>query len=234
MAFCLIYHYATKKYLNPYKLVMVFGKKGSGKTTLLTKLVMECNKKDVPVYSTEVIPGSYLIDPKDIGYCEFQENSVVLIDEVGMVWDNRGFKDFDPKVRDWFKLQRHRKVKVYLFSQTFDVDKKIRDLTDEMYLIERKLRIFSYAKRILKRTVLLESKNNEKGESKLSEDLVFDSLLFFWCGSRKFTFIPKYAGLFDSFVAPKLADKEFDLTPFPIPVKKASFWMSLKSRFDAS
>ena len=28
----------TQKYVNPYKLIFVFGKKGSGKSTLLTKL----------------------------------------------------------------------------------------------------------------------------------------------------------------------------------------------------
>ena len=30
--------YLAYKYRNPYKLIMVFGKKGAGKTTFLTKL----------------------------------------------------------------------------------------------------------------------------------------------------------------------------------------------------
>lgn len=29
----LIFNFATRKYLNPYKLYLVFGKKGSGKST---------------------------------------------------------------------------------------------------------------------------------------------------------------------------------------------------------
>ena len=29
-----VFHLCTKKYINPYKLYMVFGKKGSGKSTL--------------------------------------------------------------------------------------------------------------------------------------------------------------------------------------------------------
>ncbi len=46
LAFCIFvvfpacfigYHLATRKYLNPYKLIFIFGKKGSGKSTLLTK-----------------------------------------------------------------------------------------------------------------------------------------------------------------------------------------------------
>lgn len=222
MAGCLsvmvVYHYATRKYLNPYKLTMIFGKKGSGKSTLLTKLALEYQSKGIPVYSTEHIPGTYQIFPEDIGYAEFPENSVVLIDEVGMIWDNRHFKNFDTKVRDWFKLQRHRKVRVYLFSQTFDVDKKIRDLTDEMYLVEKKFRVFSYSKRIIKRIVL--NKSTSEAPSKIDEDLVFDSLLLFWCGSRRFTYIPKYAKYFDSFVAEPLELREFEYIPLNCPVKK--------------
>ena len=206
-----LYHFLTRQYLNPYKLVMSFGKKGSGTTTLLTKIALQYQKQGVPVFSTERIPGCFLIQPEDVGYFEFPEGSVLLIDEVGMVWDNRNFKSFKVEVRDWFKLQRHRKIRVYLFSQTFDVDKKIRDLTDEMYLVEKKFRVFSYAKRINKRTVL--NKSTAESPSKLDEDLEFDSLLLFWCGSRKFTYIPKYARYFDSFVSPALDTKPFPLLP---------------------
>ena len=49
LAFCIFvvfpacfigYHLATRKYLNPYKLIFIFGKKGSGKSTLLTKYAL--------------------------------------------------------------------------------------------------------------------------------------------------------------------------------------------------
>lgn len=216
LACLIVLHKLTAKYLNPYKLTMIFGKKGSGKSTLLTKLALEYQSKGIPVYSTDAIPGCYLIEPEDIGFVELQPDSVLLVDEVGMIWDNRGFKTFKPEVRDWFKLQRHRRIRVYLFSQTFDVDKKIRDLTDEMYLVQKRLRVFSYAKRILRRTVL--NKSTAEAPAKIDEDLVFDSLLFFWCGSRKFTFIPRYTKYFDSFVCAPLRHKEFEqLPPFKIP-----------------
>lgn len=174
---CLIaFHKLTAKYLNPYKLTMIFGKKGSGKSTLLTKLALQYQAKGIPVYSTEAIPGCYVLEPEDIGFVELQPESVLLVDEVGMIWDNRGFKTFKPEVRDWFKLQRHRRIRVYLFSQTFDVDKKIRDLTDEMYLVQKRLRVFSYAKRILRRTVL--NKSTAEAPAKIDEDLVFVPFCF--------------------------------------------------------
>lgn len=219
--FAVIYDRLTHKYLNPYKLIMIFGKKGSGKSTLLMKLAIEYMVKGIPVYSTENIPGTYKIDYKDIGYKAFPPDSVILIDEVGMIWDNRNFKSFDPKVRDWFKLQRHYKCTVYLFSQTFDIDKKLRDLTDEMYLVEKKFRVFSYAKRILKKQILHAS--TPEAPSRIDEDLEFDSLLFFWCGSRRLTFLPKYAPYFDSFAAPQLEEADWQQSELPPALRDRFF-----------
>lgn len=142
-----------------------------------------------------------------------------IIDEVGIIWDNRGFKNFPSEVRDYFKLQRHYKHVVILASQTFDVDKKIRDLADEMYLVEKKFRIFSYAKKILRKTVLVEATG--ESPSKIDENLEFDSLLLCWAGSRKFTYIPKYTKYFDSFKTPQLPEKDFEKVPeLVIPVKR--------------
>lgn len=216
----LLYHVKTKKFLNPYKLIFIFGKKGSGKSTLLTKYALMYLKRGWNVYSTEKCPGTYQISPSDVGFSYFPPRSVIIVDEVGMIWDNRGFKNFPPEVRDYFKLQRHYKHIVILASQTFDVDKKIRDLADEMYLVEKKFRVFSYAKKILRKTVLLESTASQGGESRISEDLVFDSLLFFWAGSRRFTYIPKYTQYFDSYGVPDLPAKDFERVPdLVIPVK---------------
>ena len=215
------YNLCTRKYLNPYKLIFIFGKKGSGKSTLLTKYALDYVRKGWNVYSTEYCPGTYHISPKDVGFSYFPPNSVIIVDEVGMIWDNRNFKNFPEQVRDYFKLQRHYQHVVILASQTFDVDKKIRDLADEMYLVTKKFRVFSYAKKILRETVLLKSTATQGGDSRISEDLVFDSLLLCWAGSRKFTYIPKYTRYFNSFKAPELPQKEFEQVPeLVIPVKR--------------
>lgn len=162
-----------------------------------------------------------MISDEDIGFKQIPPNSVLLVDEVGMIWDNRQFKNFKPEVRDWFKLQRHYRVKVYLFSQTFDIDKKLRDLTDDMYLIEKRFRIFAYGKRILKKCVLTEATSDQP--SRIDENLKFDSLLFFWAGSRTLTLIPRWATSFDSFAAPELPAKRYaqdtrDFEPVPYRV----------------
>lgn len=209
IAVVLIWHNLTKKYINPYKLYMVVGKKGSGKSTMLTRLAYDHIRAGWTVYTTEGLPGTYKIDYTDIGKYNLPAGSCLLVDEVGMIWDNRKYKDFPDHLRDWFKYQRHEGVKVFLFSQTFDVDKKIRDLTDNMYLVTNKLRVFAYAKRIIKVPDLI--KPSAEGPARLDDVLKFDSLLWFWCGSRMLTFIPRYVKLFNSHERLGLPEKDFPL-----------------------
>lgn len=216
--FCLSFHFLTKKYLNPYTLTMIFGKKGSGKSTLMVRLAYEYLKKGWTVFCTEPLDGCYRLEYEDIGKAQFPKRSVLLIDEVGMIWDNRNFKNFKSEVRDWFKLQRHYKCKVFLFSQTFDIDKKLRDLTDDMYLCTNVLRVFSWAKRIRRRVVL--TKPSGDAPARIDEELAFDLLLFWPFGSRIMTFIPKYSRYFDSHGAPVLGDKKFLYYP-PLNVPKS-------------
>ncbi len=229
----------TQKYVNPYKLIMIFGKKGAGKSTLLTKLALQHIKLGWTVYSTEFIPGTYFIKPEDIGKVELVDFNfksfdlddykglvklwkrfwnwlfphkpkiLLLVDEVGMIWDNRDFKNFKTYVRDFFKLQRHRHVKCYLFSQTFDIDKKLRDLTDSMYLIKNVARVFTYGKKIRKYITIKESINDNA--STLSEGMEFEPFWLFWMGTRTLTYIPKWSKHFDSFVAPPLEEVEYEL-----------------------
>lgn len=203
-----LYLFLTRKYVNPYKLIMIFGKKGCGKTTYLTKLAYQHYKNGWIVFSTENIPYAYKIDYDVIGQYWFPERSCILIDEVGMIWDNRDYKNFKSSVRDWFKYQRHNKCKVYLFSQTFDIDKKLRDLTDAMYLLRNVGRVFSYGKKIKKSIVL----NNSTAEapSNIAENLEFEPFIFFWLGTRTLTFIPKWSKGFDSHTRLPIPDLDME------------------------
>lgn len=232
----------TDKYVNPYKLIMIFGKKGAGKSTLLTKFAMQHIRKGWTVYSTEYIPGTYHVETDYIGkvdfidpnYKEFNPNDykgivkifkiirnfffpyrpkvLLLIDEVGTIWDNRNFKNFKPEVRDWFKFQRKRHTKVIMFSQTFDVDKKLRDLTDSMFLVGNVARVWSYGKKIRKFITIRESSTDDS--STIAEGLKFEPFIFFFLGSRTLTFIPAWSKYFDSFQVEPLPVLKFEKTEF--------------------
>lgn len=217
--FCVVLSF---RYRNPYKLIMVFGKKGSGKTTFLTKTAYRALKRGKPVFSTVFIPGVRLFDVQDIGRMFFPPESVILIDEVGMIWDNRNFKNFRTDVRDYFKLQRHYRHTVYLFSQTFDVDVKLRNLTDAMYLLRCHMGWLSVARRIRRDIVIVEPTG--ESESRIADSLEFEPLWLSFFGARTivFTFIPSWVKLFSSFDAPGL---------FPTVSRFCSLPSSLPRRF---
>lgn len=198
--------YFYKKYYNPYKLFMVFGKKGAGKSTYLTMLAVKYAKQGRPVYSTLNVPYAFKLDHADIGFRHFPPGSVLLIDEVGMIWDNRNFKNFKPEVRDYFKLQRHYRHTVYLFSQSFDVDLKLRTLTDRMFLLVNPMGWFTYIRSITRSITVTEA--SSQAESRIADQLHLSGIAGLLFGSSKIMLIPRYAKYFDSFVVDDLPDIE--------------------------
>ena len=211
----LFWHLLSKKYLNPYKLIFVFGKKGSGKSTILTKLAYKDLIKGKTVYSTEDLSFVYKgktystlrLDPRKIYTYDFSPDTVVYIDEVSLIWDNRDFRSMDKKVVEWFRYQRHHHVKVYLFSQTFDIDKKLLDLADDMFLVNKFCRVWSIARHMVRKPVIVHP--SAESPARIDDDIIQDGLLLAPFGGCVIAFIPHWAKLFDSFKKP-------DESPSPI------------------
>lgn len=203
----LIYvQYMAKKFENPYKLVMIWGKKGSGKTTLATKLALKHMKQGQPVFSNAEIYGTLKLDTKDIGFRTFPPHSVLIIDEAGLIWDSRNFKSFDlTNVGRYFRLQRQYKNTVYLFSQDFSIDKRLRDLCDEMYLCVNVFGFLSIAKKIHKIPKLHKASQDQDGSSK-NEGFITEDYRYFLPFSWIYTYIPRYIKFFSSFSPDPLPD----------------------------
>lgn len=206
-----VYDFFTGEYVNPYPLIFVFAKKGQGKSTYLAKQAVLHLRKGWTVYSTEKLPGTIYVPSEDLCKSELEPHSLLLIDEVGLIWHSRDFKSMPKSTIEWFKLQRHRRIKVIMCSQTWDVDKAIRSLSDELWLLKKQFRVFSYGKRILRQMDIIEAVGDS--ESRIVENLRYDSLFFFWAGSRSLTFIPAWVDYFDSFAAPALPIKRFEGVP---------------------
>lgn len=179
-----------------YKLIICFGKKGSGKSTLIAKLSQDYIKKGYKVYSNIDVAGTYKYDPSDIGLYTFEENSIVFCDEIGIIWNNRNYKEFKQCVIEWFKYQRKYKIRMYAFSQSAeDFDITLRRLIDELFIIKR---IGNISIRI---PVLLtiDVGHNQEGHGQFITNY---KKAFFT--SWKLTYLPRYFGLFESFDAPHL------------------------------
>lgn len=194
IGFCIL----SSKYKNPYTLTFIFGKKGSGKSTLMVKYMIKDLKKGWHVYTDMFdvhIPGVRLFNTLDLSkFCPEPKSSIYL-DEVGLTMDNRHFKSFPDGMRDFFALQRKYKCKVFVNSQSYDVDKKVRDRVDKMILQSNIGNIIGISRPIKRKVTLVEA--SSQGESKIADNLKFAGIT-----SWKLTWLPRYHRYFESFNAP--------------------------------
>ena len=185
-----IFHLLTKKYVSPYTFTVIFGKKGAGKSCSMQKDLKKHYKRGWKCYADSNTDLTYVtrIDAKRIFSYPFPPNSLICIDEVNLLWDNRDFKSFDPKVQKWFREQRKHKCKVIAYSQTFDCDKKLRDLADKLAIQTKLLRVWS-KRRYYVKTPRVISAQDARDTSKIVDDYVKVPILF---GGLDITYIPKY------------------------------------------
>lgn len=197
--FLTIYAVLSFHYRNIYKLNYFFGKKGAGKSLLMVSYMLKYMKRGYTIYSD--IPGLNIqgvrqISAKDLDEFIPTSDSVLFLDEVGISFDNRKFKSFSDGARDFFKFQRKYKVIVFMNSQSFDVDKKIRDLIDKYYLIQSFGNVICLCRPINRKVALVEA--TAQGESRVADNLKFAP---FW--EWKWLYMPAYFKYFDSFEAPQ-------------------------------
>lgn len=205
MAFC----YFSTKYANPFKLYFIMGKKGSGKSTLMVKRMLKYQRKGWLIYTDmhEVnIPGVRLIESKNLEFFRPPNHSVLFLGEVGVTYDNRQFANFAAGVRDLFKFERKYRFICYMDSQSYDIDKKLRDLVDTMYLQSNIGNVIGVTRPILKKVTLTHPVGD--CEARIVEDLRF-MLPWHW----EFTIMPRYHKYFDSFAAPDRKEIPYTVVP---------------------
>ena len=130
-----------------------FGVPGCGKSTILVKEYKKNKRRYDHIYTINIqIHGVPMITKEDLEKYKFK-NSLILWDEITMDADNREFKSFSKDLRDFFILHRHFGCDIIYATQNFEnVDKKVRDLTSELWYMSKSvvpfLKAFTSAKRI--------------------------------------------------------------------------------------
>lgn len=205
-----------RKYGNPYTLCFIFGKKGAGKSCLMIREMKKHLKRGWSVYTDMEdcrLEGVRIIDGDDLKTFVPDNNSFLCLDEVGIRFDNRQFKNFDTGFRDFFKFQRKYRVKVMMNSQSFDIDVKIRSVVDSMILQTNILNCISVS-RPIRRSITLTEPSAER-DSRIADRLRFAP---FW--QWRFYWMPKYFKYFDSFSAPDREPIPFRLPDNPYKLKR--------------
>lgn len=193
-----LFFFLNWKYRNPYKCTFVFGKKGAGKSCYMVRQMHRYLKRGWNVYtdmSDIKIPGVRLITIKDLETFRPEPHSLLCLDEVGISMDNRSFKTFPPGLRDFFKYARKMQIVIIMNSQAFDVDKKVRDTTDSMLLLQSIGSLFCIA-RPIRRSITLTQPSAE------AESRIADVLRFAWIFDWKIYYMPAYFRYFDSKAMP--------------------------------
>lgn len=200
-----LYFLYARRFINPYKLHMYIGRKGSGKSTLMHKQMMNDFKRGKVVYSNlefhALVKGvehsAIVIDPNLIDTYDILPESTIYIDEVNTYWDNRNFKNMPPSVLMWFRYQRHSRVRVNLYSQTFDIDKKLRTLTDEFHVVSKFFLCLVFSRRLIMKPVVVHPEGD--APARIADDFLEDPPLFAIFGGIQLAWIPYWSKLFDSF-----------------------------------
>lgn len=130
-----------------------FGVPGCGKSTIFVREYKKNRRRYDHIYTINIqIKDVPMITKEDLEKYKFK-NTLILWDEITMDADNREFKTFSKGLRDFFILHRHFGCDIIYATQNFEnVDKKVRDLTSELWYVSKSVvpgfRAFTSAKRI--------------------------------------------------------------------------------------
>lgn len=214
-----LYGFLLRKYQNPYKCIFIFGKKGSGKSCYMVRQMHRYLKKGWNVYtdmSDVRIPGVRIVTLETFDSFKPEPHSLICLDEVGISMDNRSFKSFPPGRRDFFKYARKMKCRIIMNSQSYDVDKKVRDTVDGM-LLAQSIGLFTLMRPIT-RSITLTAPTAD------SESRIADTLRFSWIFSWRLYYMPAYFRYFDSLAMPPRPDASYRLSKAPERLSKGPLY----------
>lgn len=166
----------------------------------------------------KVIVKSVVIDPSCLWRYQFPSGSVVLIDEIGVLFQNRRHKEFDPRLVEHFKRYRHDNVTYWVCSQSMDCDVVIRRIVSKYWLLSKRFRVWSVANRLI--CTPRKVQGSSGSPSTIEDDFIEDpKLMKPVVGGMKLCFIPHWAKMFDSYEIPEVQRKrrDIDYSELPIP-----------------
>jgi hypothetical protein len=127
--------------VNALAIDVYFGKPGAGKSTLCAWIAREQKKKGFlrrprDVFCNFNVENTKPLDIQCLGSCPPPEGSYLIIDEAGIEYNSRHYKSMSKDVIKYFKLHRHLKHDIALFSQSHeDMDITLRRLAKRFWIV---------------------------------------------------------------------------------------------------
>lgn len=192
-----------------------FGLPGCGKSTMLAKIaakelkrIAKGKSKYKRVLSNYYIEGCQELKFDMIGEVDMSD-SLILIDEISLDADSRDFRQFNKQLKQFFILHRHYGCDVVYATQQYDgVDRKIRELTHDLWYM-KKMGQLTYATAIYRHITITE-------DSDIKVGYIFPTIfkiLFDLKHNIRLCYRPRYYKYFDSFEAPELTKVDFSYYP---------------------
>lgn len=141
----------------------IFGLPGSGKSLFLGLIAQRAVKgkninyhglslgtlrKYKYVYTNFKCDGCYKLDYDKLGILNYSD-CLILVDEIMLLSDSRDYKKFTDNLKFFYSEHRKSNCDFIYASQSYDdVDKKIRNRTQQLYYIDHWLLEFSVVRRI--------------------------------------------------------------------------------------
>jgi len=189
-------------------ITIYFAPPGVGKSTLCARFAFWewfkkkfSNNKYERVFCNFPVKHTFLYEKDDLGVYDMGSNTLILLDEAGSEYWSRSYKDLARHQMDYFRKHRHYRHDIILFSQSFDCDKLLRDLTPMLYYI-KKCWFWPYTVKCLR---IHKSMIVDEDSHQLLDGYEFDPFLVRLFTTKRY-YLPPYWGLFDSWETPKLSD----------------------------
>lgn len=197
-------------------ITVFFAPPGVGKTSLAARFAWWQwfrskfgKSKYLRVYANFPLKHTYTFEKSDIGIFDFcppdeEGNFLMLMDEAGIDFNSRRFKEMTDQQIQHFKEHRHHSEDWYVFSQSFDVDKVLRDLTPEL----RYLKKCWFWPHTIKSLRIHKSMIVDDTSHQLLDGYEFDPPLLRLFTTKRY-YLPPYWGMFDSWSKRPLKYKDF-------------------------
>lgn len=154
----------------------VFGLPGSGKSLFLGLIAHRAvNNKTINfrglnlgslkrykyVYTNFFCKGCYKLDYNKLGVVNYSD-CLILVDEIMLLSDSRDYKKFTDSLKFFYAEHRKSNCDFVYASQSYDdVDKKIRNRTQQLYYVDSWFLYFSRVRRIVNYFDVSNGKINE-------------------------------------------------------------------------